>query len=345
MLRLILLIAIFTFTTTTSCLGQLEEGLEFKICGKTYEPSHPLAWSQLKTEYGNLLNDGNYDAIYRDLISKLNSSPKQRDEQIHDKFLEKSKQVLQSEVSPQPMFEIYKHVDEDLETKLFLFRGGPFQIELPASEKECGDKTEQLDELRYLSSAFVKIDEIQKFPARIAVFNRISEVEEQFDRYLFEGFPMFPWEAYVNSRFLAKEHIAEGPPNHQLVIFHPGVAVETDTQNFSAAEPDLALIVEPFGWIYYPKDEKFKTWWGISTIASIKDDDGFGVGVVGHYKNFSLGVTWHDSDKGGTLFDDDPFILLSMDLYQFVSERYRSYESYEKRFRELKTEYLMDIFQ
>ncbi len=342
MAKLTCLSALFVLLMTAACWGQ-PDVLEFKVCDQIYQAAHPLSWENLKKEYERPLADGNFEHIYLDLILKLTTSENQQDGKIRERFQNKARLVLAGEVNPRPDFEIFKQVSADFTVKQFLFHGDdPFQIALPASLPECGQNATQLNELRYLANAFVKVDEISKLPAIDAVFQRIRDIEQQFDRYLFEGFPMFPWEAYLNSRFLAKKHIAEGPPRHQIIALHPGVAIETDTQSFSAAEPDLAMTIEPFGWIYYPKGGKYQSWWGLSTVASIKDDDGFGVGVLAHYKNFSLGVTWHDSDEGGSLFDDDPFILLSMDLYQFVGEKYRSYNSYKERVRELRDGSLRD---
>ena len=39
-------------------------------------------------------------------------------------------------------------------------------------------------------------------------------MEKVYDKYLFEGFPMFPWEAAVNSWFLTDKSIANGPPRN-----------------------------------------------------------------------------------------------------------------------------------
>lgn len=47
--------------------------------------------------------------------------------------------------------------------------------------------------------------------ARKLVGQSIIELERSYDKYLFEGFPMFPWEAAINSWFLTDKSIANGP--------------------------------------------------------------------------------------------------------------------------------------
>ena len=49
-----------------------------------------------------------------------------------------------------------------------------------------------------------------------------------------------------------------------------------------------------------------------------------------NYRNFKLGVTYHDDDTGQY---DGAAIFFGMDLYQFLGEKQRSYKAYLEEIR------------
>jgi hypothetical protein len=158
---------------------------------------------------------------------------------------------------------------------------------------------------------------------------QISSLEKIYDKYLFEGFPMFPWEAAVNSWFLTDKSISNGPPRDAIVLLHPSAGVVSSVDSDSKSDLGGVLAIEPLGWIHYSAD--YETWYGVSLLAVFPGDREIGYGVALNYRNFKLGVSYHDDDTGQY---DGAAIFFGMDLYQFLGEKQRSYKGYFKQLEE-----------
>jgi hypothetical protein len=158
---------------------------------------------------------------------------------------------------------------------------------------------------------------------------QIVALEEEYDRYLFEGFPMFPWEAWANSVFLTKETIAQGPPRNAIVLLHPAAGVVGNMESDARSDVGGVLSVEALGWIRYSRD--YDKWYGVSLLAVFPTDRNAGYGVAFNYKNYKLGVTWHDDKDTG---HDGAAIFLGIDLLQVLDEKFRDYEGYKEKLDE-----------
>jgi hypothetical protein len=161
------------------------------------------------------------------------------------------------------------------------------------------------------------------------VAGRITELEQTFDRYLFEGFPMFPWEAAVNSLVLTKDHIAEGPPRYQIVLAHPAAGMVVSMEG-NKSDMGATVSIEPVGFVRYTKD--YRHWMGVSLLAVFPADRNAGYGIAFNYDMFKLGVTWHDDNTGDY---DGAAVFVGLDLYKFLDAKYREYDGYRDRVRSL----------
>jgi hypothetical protein len=156
--------------------------------------------------------------------------------------------------------------------------------------------------------------------------DQISVLEAKYDRYLFDGFPMFPWEAWANGKFLTKSTIADGPPRNSLVLLHPGAGVVGSLKSSARSDTDGTLSIEALGWIRYRDDHE--SWYGASLLAVFPTDRDPGYGIALNYNLYKLGVTWHDDKDTG---HDGLTLFLGMDFLQFVNEKYRTYQSYRRK--------------
>jgi hypothetical protein len=220
-----------------------------------------------------------------------------------------------------------------LQPKQVAFANTRFQLDLPKSNGDplCGNSSEKdaRKEAAEFVITFTGVFGQLTAPQFRLVAKRIETLEAVYDKYLFEGFPMFPWEAAVNSWFLAKERIAEGPPRDAIVVLHPAAGIVSSVDSDSKSDTGSVLSIEPLGWIRYSAD--YETWYGISLLAVFPADREAGYGVALNYRNFKLGVTYHDDDTGEY---DGAAIFLGMDLYQLLGEKQRSYKAYFERVKQ-----------
>lgn len=152
---------------------------------------------------------------------------------------------------------------------------------------------------------------------------QLDVLEKEYDKYLFEGFPMFPWEAAVNSWFLTPETIAQGPPRNMLVLLHPAAGVVGSVSSGSRSDIGGSLSIEPVGWIHYSSD--YQKWYGASLLTVFATDRNVGYGVALNYRNYKLGVVWV-SDRGSS--HNGATLFLGIDLLQFVNKEQRTYGGY-----------------
>lgn len=158
---------------------------------------------------------------------------------------------------------------------------------------------------------------------------QIASLEAEYDKYLFEGFPMFPWEAWANSVFLTKETVTQGPPRNAIVLLHPAAGVVGNIESGARSDAGGALSVEALGWIRYSRD--YDKWYGVSLLAVFPTDRNAGYGVAFNYNAYKLGVTWHDDEASG---HDGAAIFLGMDLLAFLDSKHREYDGYRKKLDE-----------
>jgi hypothetical protein len=318
MTRLVLLLALALFPSF-ACAG---DGLV--ICDNAYISTHPMSWETLRPGYAKALADGRYFVVTSDLMRRLEHSAAQIDLSVKAKMMDRIRQVIEGKVECcadfAPRYE--SPAEAYLPGRHFLFGK---EIDLDQCE---GGRAAQNDELRYLAENMVNVGNAIHEDHRAASVRSMAELEKRYDRMLFEGFPMMPWEAWVNSRWLTPNRIVDGPPHHVAVFMHPSLGTSLGTARLADAKLGMGMAVEPAGWVFYPPKAAHRAWWGVSTLAFFRGDLGLGVGVLGRYRHFSVGVVWHDGNKDNRLSNDRGSLFLGMDLYEFLGKTLRGYHGY-----------------
>jgi hypothetical protein len=291
----------------------------FVICGQAYDATHPWAWPQVSRRYAAPLAAGDFKLIYRRLGEAFALSPNQRDGRVRSTVAAHITEVATGAAGARRDFELSSVFDPAAGTRRTVLFSGSEQIDL----NDCGAGQEDRlgrDELRYLAQDLVALSDLELAAARGAAFEHIEQIDERYDRYLFKGFPMFPWESVVNSLLLAPEHLASGPPHHQIVALHPAAGVEATLKLRANDGWSPVLSLEPLGWVYYPPKKDFRVWWGASTLLTFRRDIGMGAGVLFRYQSFSLGLTLRPLVQGGSLRHGERFAFLGIDVYRMLKK-------------------------
>lgn len=302
---------------------------DFRICGRDLDAANPLAWESLEKKYSAQLADRKFTPVLEQLLKDFQSSPKQSNPAIKAVFEARAKDVIQKKTPCCPDFALAMQpaasaLDDD---KPVLFGG---QIDLSVCD---GTHADQNDELRYYAHAFENIGNLEMAPQRMKTAAALRDIEKDFDQLLFQGFPMFPWEALANSWILTDKQMAKGAPYDQLVLGHMSVGASAPTERFSKARLGWGLAVEPLGWVHYPRSGKHQRWWGVASLIFLRNGEGLGAGFALRYNQFSAGLTWHDSNDNNRLFDSTPHVFIGLDVYQFAGKKIRQYSEITDRIK------------
>lgn len=301
--------------------------LSWKICGRVEVSSHTWNWLSLEASYAKILKAERFKDVQYTILDDLARSPNQVDRSVLEKFLEQSRKVLDAGGPCCTQFGI-----RDMRLT-GTYRKRPVLFDGLIDLTDCGpanEKAEQLDELRYAAQAIEYLGRRAVAPAQDAAVRAMADAAARYDRMLFDGFPMFPWEALVNSWLWKDRPIKDGPPRDLLVLAHPSLGAEMRT-TLSGSSVEAAFAIEPLGWVHYPKARAHKTWYGLSALTTFRGDMGIGLGGVARFQNFTAGVVWHDDDRDGRPWNSRPHIFIGLDLYQFAGQRLRRYEDFKDR--------------
>lgn len=201
------------------------------------------------------------------------------------------------------------------------------EIVLPVApdSQDCQAHEDALKQVASFGYVMETIGFNLKDPARKAAAEEIAKKGALLDKYLFEGFPMFPWEAWVNSYFLTPEKVEDGPPRSQHVVLHPSAGVVGTVKPGEEHDTAAVLAIEPYGRVWYTED--YDHWYGVSLLALFPTDRDPGYGIALNYDEYKLGITYGtDEDyKGLTLF-------FGLELFSFAGEKLRKYDEYKKKY-------------
>jgi hypothetical protein len=217
------------------------------------------------------------------------------------------------EGSPENRFQTYE-IPEDPEA--------PVEVLVPA---------DRVLELRLRGDAFSAVMQAFVEPLQKKALAIVQRADRQWTNYLERGYSQYPWESLVNGWLW--DFSAFDPPDKQLVLLHPSLGFESSTVSLDGMTVNEVISLELIGYVgYYGSDHQH--FLGGSLTATLRDDIGPGLGAVVHWsQNFSLGVSWHDVDDDDDLFDDDPFVFLSFDLFRFLQEEGPKYKAEYDRVR------------
>lgn len=298
------------------------------VCGTEIEDSSgAFSWPAFSQGRGNPhIERGDAEGLYEELWQLLSEQSIYWPEEIKSPVM-KAITGLKSGVVSLTDFKITKDVS-GLRARQFIFQHTPEALELPPNINNPDCQSESQKQALIAAAQYANLVERSGVEILSDAFKHTAEVtrmlEGVYDKYLFEGFAMYPWEALANSWLLTDKSIANGPPRNQLVLLHLAAGVVGATGSGSDTDIDVALAIEPIGWIRYTKE--YDTWYGVSLLTVLPFDRDVGIGVAFNYNHFKLGITWHDYNNNNY---DDPTIFLGLELYQFVDRNYRKYTSYK----------------
>lgn len=304
------------------------------VCGIAIDQANPFSWSSFKNGPGEpFLVQGDREGLLRELKNLLLVESTEWPEAVRLPAVKSITMLIDGKLAF-PAFAISK--TGDLPPQQYVFRQTVNKIFIPMAEDapECTGTNNR--EARIAVARFVNLVqrcgvELDK-PTFKLLANRITALETQYDKYLYEGFPMFPWEALANSWLLTDKSIANGPPRNQLVFLHPAAGVVVAAGAGADTDLGAALSIEPVGWIHYNRD--YSRWYGASLVTVFPGDRNAGIGVALNYNAFKLGVTWHDNSATDNY--RDPTIFLGLELYQFLGKQQRKYQGYLDKVKKLR---------
>lgn len=299
------------------------------VCGISLDTVEAFNWSDFKSGPGeSALEAGSRLAVVGALGEALNATSASWPQTLADE----AKARLNDFADGTIVLGDWMIEKGDFGRDQFVFDGDR-RVNLPADAEAC-EESAAMRQARAEFAQFVRLvsragNELLIVP-REEFSTNLAALETLYDRYLFEGMPMYPWEAAANSWFLTDKHIAQGPPRSQLVLMHPSVGVLANVESGTEGDLGGTLLVEAIGLVKY--SSSYRSWWGASIVASFPTDREPGIGIGLNYRQFKLGVTWHD-DPGGAY--DGAAVFLGIDLYQFVGKQKRRYDGYRQRLDEL----------
>lgn len=206
-----------------------------------------------------------------------------------------------------------------------------------------GEDLIRFTELTRSTIASYKRNKIDEYTANLVM------IDDAWTQYATEARSQFVWELWANGHLFENginakrdektDPLLESPPDWQLILAHPGVAVEYVDDANSGSKFEPALLVEWVGinWLRWnQKDTKNGRRYfmnnpvGVSFITTFSDRNGadnVGYGLMGHFRNrYSLGVTSHDGDIG---------VSLSLNLLSFFQSKSAKIEGVNQGIRNI----------
>lgn len=321
--RICMIAIVFVFIAS---VAWAQSDASISVCGQSIAETGWEAFSQGPGK--PYIERGDEEGIWKEIEKKFLADSEGWDENLRKTFQEAITGLMDGDIAPSD-FDVYKDIS-DIRKKTYLFFHTPFRTELPhsASDATCRDDKKKfaLEQM----AAYALLIKRCSMEFEEPYFKKAKEVfqtlEKTYDKYLYEGFPMYPWEALAASWMLTDKSIANGPPKNQIVLMHPAAGFIAAAGADSDTDIDAVLSIEPIGWIRYT--DNYSSWYGASLLAVFPSERNAGFGFALNYNNFKLGVTWHDYDNSPY---ENPTIFFGMDLYQFIGNKYRQYTSYKEK--------------
>lgn len=295
-------------------------------CGDgNYSASHPLAWERFDSDVEMLVKDGNIQQAYELVLNALDEELRILGSNEKSREIQAALRQYLAYVSSPNGFEAPAMFDSgspnpNLSTE---FRVLQFELELLQDGTEnpvsldvtipCPDLVpEKNPAMRSIAHALWSMHQTAtaldlENGMKIAAL-RSSQLYQDYENYVLRGLPMWPWEMWVNG-FLVPDDFNAPAPMRQWIFLRPNVSPALVTGSTEEAGLDFGLTLE-LGHIWYRKKD-YSSWWGVSAMAAITDDEGVGYGGLLRWDNYTLGVAHHDKN-------DEDLVYLSVDLYQLV---------------------------
>ncbi len=299
----------------------------------------------VKEKFKNQIEVFAWGEVFKSLAYDFLSSKVGWDDNLHIK--QKFQNELDSLVNDYTVAVEWAGIEdkENVDKILQKFRSGRFQgdvslgiiIYFSGTDNEIELIPEVVDEeqaidLRYRAETINKLLNEFKKPVREMNLKAIAKAESRWKNYINNGFSQYPWESFINGYITSFD--IQNPPGHQWVIFHHELGVELSTKKIKQMKAKEVLTIEMLGWIDYYGDY-WENFWGFSGIVTLRDDVGIGIGGIIHFgPTFNLGLTWHDINDDDNFFNDNPFLMLSIDILSYMN---LTIPKYDKQLNNLKS--------
>ena len=97
---------------------------------------------------------------------------------------------------------------------------------------------------------------------------RVANRADEYERYMNNGLPMWPWELVVNSWGESYKDLLQSAPQWQWIVARPGAGFEVIWPNQQDANIEASVGIEPIGFVKY-QDSSYKKWWGVSALVTL----------------------------------------------------------------------------
>lgn len=165
---------------------------------------------------------------------------------------------------------------------------------------------------------------------RKAISSALRTQVARWDAFNQNGYLQFPWELYLNGKVF-DDPASLAPPRGQLVVMHPGLAIEQAGSSLEQSRRHDVVSLEPIGFLWYTDSRA--TYYGLSALLTFASDEDAGRGVLLHFGKFAkIGYVVRDRAADGRRQNG---VVLSMDLYQLLAGPTQSHLDREERVRQL----------
>lgn len=151
------------------------------------------------------------------------------------------------------------------------------------------------------------------------VADAVESKRQGMSNYLLEnGLGQWPWELALNSWLYDLKDVMHDPkrmlPKGQFVAMRPVVGMGLSYPRAESADATGVVGLEPIGYVWYSDTETYKSWKGISLLATVGTEGGAGIGALLRWNEFTAGYVFR-SGHGGD------FLFIGVDLYGLIVDK------------------------
>lgn len=285
-------------------------------CGShSYDVNHPLAWPQLKGDVTRLLDEnepkGAYEIVtdeFRTRVELLGGGDADttRVANTFDHYIS----LIQVPGNETPAVWGYVHVPGTTFLQYSLLTDPDNPLRIPCSVFAVGTPASFERTMAYALDAMERVgsDGTLKLAQRVATVVA-GRAYKTYERMVFDGLAMWPWEMWINGIFVPSD-FKKPAPLFQLSFLRPNASPALKFDGTENSEIDYGFTFEPIGYVRY-RDDSYKKWWGVSALITATNDNGIGYGALLRWDQYTLGVAYHEKDNSALMF-------VSIDLYKYI---------------------------
>lgn len=277
----------------------------------TYDPAYPLAYETLGETTQALIEQGEWRKVDRRIATRFQQHSKE--ENLSGTEVTAFRAAL--------TFYLTETVQKPERWRPEEAGGDKLKYELPigtnlpsaAVRVDCNEigSDKASAAIAYTAVALFRAGQTDLVTAMKIGAAKLDAVYQTHRNRLFNGFPMWPWETWINGLDIDFDTKDPAPaPRHQWIFLRPSLSPALKFDGNDDSELEAGFVIEPVGFVHYTKDD-YSSWIGISPMVTITNSNGIGYGGLLRYGNWQLGAAYHDDDS-------DVLLYVSVDLYDYV---------------------------